>query len=101
MEKFEINIDTVRYYNKDKVAMGSVNENLEQNVEILSLEEMADEVGNKGRAFTRALLKGGRTSEDFVRQHFLVLDFDGTCTYKMFKKNVRNIIFLLLLHIRL
>lgn len=86
MEKFEINIDTVRYYNKDKVAMGSVNENLEQNVEILSLEEMADEVGNKGRAFTRALLKGGRTSEDFVRQHFLVLDFDGTCTYKVFKK---------------
>lgn len=30
MEKFEINIDTVRYYNKDKVAMGSVNKNLKK-----------------------------------------------------------------------
>lgn len=86
MEKFKINLDPKRYYEKAKVNAFSVNNNLVRNIEELSIEEIAVAVGKNGRAFSRALLKGGRCTENFVQQHFLVLDFDDTISYKEFKK---------------
>lgn len=90
MEEFEINFDPKRYYKKKDVRMGSVNYNLANNTRKVSLEEMADLIGNKGHAFCRALLKDGRKEENFIRQDFLVLDFDGTLAYKEFKERSKK-----------
>ena len=49
-----------------------------------NIEEFAIQVGKKGRAFTRALLRGGRKEENFIQQDFLVLDFDNTISYDAF-----------------
>ena len=72
----EINIDTKQYRIKPENEWTVINNRVANNVEDLSLEEIIERVGNKGYAFTRARLYGGRQEENFGRQIFLVLDFD-------------------------
>lgn len=80
--KYQINIDPNRYYKKPRY-FGCINNSL-NNIEELTIEEFAIQVGKKGRAFTRALLRGGRKEENFIQQDFLVLDFDNTISYDAF-----------------
>lgn len=75
--KYQINIDPNRYYKKPRY-FGCINNSLN------NIEEFAIQVGKKGRAFTRALLRGGRKEENFIQQDFLVLDFDNTISYDAF-----------------
>lgn len=75
-EKVAINIDFVGYSKKPESDFGYISNRVVTNVEELSLEDFADQVGNQGKAFTRALVNGGRRKENFVQQKMLVLDFD-------------------------
>lgn len=75
-EKITINIDTTGYKEKPENSFGYINNRVADNIEEMSLSEFADQVGNHGKAFTRAYLKGGRRTESFVQQKLLVLDFD-------------------------
>ena len=90
MKRFKINYDPKRYYRKTDVCMTSVNYNVKNNIITVTLEEMAELVGDKGHAFTRALLEGGRKEENFVEQNFLVLDFDNGFTYPEFKERCKK-----------
>ena len=76
MEKLEINIDTVGYSQKPNSNSGYINNRVVKNIEEISISEFADQVGNQGKTFIRALVKGARTIENFVQQKLLVLDFD-------------------------
>lgn len=76
MENLKINIDKKGYKSKPNGEFGKISANVSYNRTELTLEDFADQVGNKGKAFTRALLKDGRTAINFVQQRLLVLDFD-------------------------
>lgn len=89
-EKLEINIDTKGYKSKSEISFSIINNNVARNRCEIALDEFAEQVGNKGKAFTRALLKNGRSAENFVQQKLLVLDFDeeeeNRIGYEEFKK---------------
>lgn len=85
MKKFKVNIDIKGYRKKDDVQMGLVNFNVIHNIKEHSIEELADIVGNKGKAFLRALITEERTAAHFQQQDFLILDFDDGFSYQDFK----------------
>lgn len=85
MKEYVINIDSIAYRNKCDVKMGSVDWRLIHNIESLSVKELADKVGNNGKAFLRAFITEKRTAEHFQQQDFLVLDFDDGFPYEKFK----------------
>lgn len=85
MKEYIINIDSIAYRNKCDVKMGSVDWRLIHNIESLSVKELADKVGNNGKAFLRAFITEKRTAEHFQQQDFLVLDFDDGFPYEKFK----------------
>ena len=64
MEKLEINIDTVGYSQKPNSNSGYINNRVVKNIEEISISEFADQVGNQGKTFIRALVKGARTIEN-------------------------------------
>lgn len=94
MEKYIINIDTKQTREKPRTGsceFGLISNRVAEHIEELSLEKIIDEVGNKGKAFCRALLIGGqRKEENFQRQIFLVLDFDSNPDYEAFKRKCRE-----------
>ena len=94
MEKYIINIDTKQTREKPRTGsceFGLISNRVAEHIEELSLEKIIDEVGNKGKAFCRALLIGGqRKEENFQRQIFLGLDFDSNPDYEAFKRKCRE-----------
>ena len=58
-ERILVNIDTVGYTEKPKSNMGYINTRVVNNVTEISLADFADQVGNQGKAFTRALVREG------------------------------------------
>lgn len=81
----QLNIGTRQYRTKPK-QFASINNDVIGNIVDLSLEEIIDRVGNKGYTFTRAIMRGARTKENFIKQRFLVLDFDEGMSEEKFKR---------------
>lgn len=75
-EKISVNMDTIGYTAKPEGIMGYINTRVANNIVEIPLDDFADQVGNRGKAFTRALVNGARRKENFVQQKILVLDFD-------------------------
>lgn len=84
----EINIDRNYYTNKEVAHkyMGMMSNVVGGNKVDLELSEIIKRVGKKGYTFTRAIVNGGTKSECFVKQLFLVLDFDDDIRLEEFKK---------------
>lgn len=83
----EINIDKNYYTNKEVAHkyMGMMSNVVGGNKVDLELSEIIKRVGKKGYTFTRAIVNGGTKSECFVKQLFLVLDFDDKIKLEEFK----------------
>lgn len=76
-ENIMINIDTIGYKKKpNKEIVGIINNRVAKNIEKLSPSDFSDRVGNQGKTFIRALIKGARNNANFIQQKLLVLDFD-------------------------
>ena len=87
----DVNIDSQTCKSKPPSGIiGIIGTRVSKNIENISLEEFINRVGDKGTAFTRAILKGGRKNENFQKQRLLVLDFDGTLSEKEFKKRCQE-----------
>lgn len=83
----EINIDKIYYTNKEVAHnhMGIMSNVVGGNKVDLELSEIIKRVGKKGYTFTRAIVNGGTKSVCFVKQLFLVLDFDDDIRLEEFK----------------
>lgn len=83
-----INIDKKYYTSKEeaKKHMGMMSNVVSNNIVDLDLSEIIKRVGKKGCTFTRAIVDGATRDERFVRQIFLVLDFDGTIEMGVFRQ---------------
>ena len=87
----DVNIDSQTCKSKPPSGIiGIIGTRVSKNIENISLEEFINRVRDKGTAFTRAILKGGRKNENFQKQRLLVLDFDGTLSEKEFKKRCQE-----------
>lgn len=83
-----VNIDKYNYTSKKeaKKHMGMMSNVVSNNLVDLDLSEIIKRVGKKGCTFTRAIVDGATKDERFVKQIFLVLDFDDTIEKEEFRK---------------
>ena len=83
-----VNIDKYYYTSKKEASeyMGMISNVVGNNIVNLDLSEIIKRVGKKGCTFTRAIVDGGTGNDRFVKQRFLVLDFDGTIEMEEFRK---------------
>ncbi len=74
----EVHYDKTGYMTKPtKNEISIINSRIIKNRKKLSIDVLADLVGNKGKAFTAALFNGKRKEEYFTGQQLYVLDFDN------------------------
>lgn len=94
MRKYQINIDPEQVNEKpgkNDPVFAVISNRVARHRENLSMSKIIHEIGENGRAFTRALVKDGiRDKEHFEKQIFLVLDFDENPNYKKIKKRLKK-----------
>lgn len=85
-----ISLDQTPYYEKpDEDTIKEISNRIARrsNRTVLSINEMADIVGNKGHTFCPAVYRMGRRKEvQFERQQIFALDFDGTTSIEEVQK---------------
>lgn len=94
MRKYQINIDPEQVNEKpgkNDPVFAVISNRVARHRENLSMSKIIHEIGENGRAFTRAFVKDGiRDKEHFEKQIFLVLDFDENPNYKKIKKRLKK-----------
>lgn len=94
MRKYQINIDPEQVNEKpgkNDPVFAVISNRVARHRENLSMSKIIHEIGENGRAFTRALVKDGiRDKDHFEKQIFLVLDFDENPNYKKIKKRLKK-----------
>lgn len=85
MRKFKVQVDYESLIKKpEKEQTIYISRRITENELEVTIEELADIVGNKGHTFLPAYLDSVRNSTNFVYQKIFALDFDGTISVEEF-----------------
>ena len=86
-----VHIDTKAFENKpSKDEIRQINTRIVENIDEVTLEELATYVGKKGHTFMPAIMSGNRKIENFCNQQVFALDFDGGMNVEKFMERAKE-----------
>ena len=91
MSKLKVKIDYEALTKKpDGKERAKISKRIPEKMYEVTVEELADIVGNKGHTFLPAYLDGVRDTKHFVSQKVFALDFDGTISISEFMERTKT-----------